>query len=69
MDKSSFLSFAKKKDEAMFSQVSQIPIFADFKQEVQDYEHSKGFLEKYLNAQTHYSNLESFIGIFYEVHS
>lgn len=60
-DKSISLSFKRRKDEAMFSKISQVPIFTEFKQEIDDYEHTRGFLSKYLNAQTHYSNLDQYI--------
>ena len=60
-DKSFSLSYKKRRDEEMFSKVSQIPLFAEFKQEYEDHEKSKSFLSKYLNAQSHYLDLDSFI--------
>lgn len=55
------LSFKRRKDEAMYSRISKVPIFAEFKQEIEDYEQTRGFLSKYLNAQSHYLNLDQFI--------
>lgn len=55
------MSFRRRKDEAMFSKISQVPIFTEFREEIEDYEHTKGFLAKYLNAQTHYLDLDNFI--------
>lgn len=60
-DKSFSLSYKKRRDEEMFSKVSQIPLFAEFKQDYEDQEKTRSFLSKYLNAQTHYLDLDSFI--------
>jgi hypothetical protein len=60
-NKSVSLSYKKRMDDAMFGQIENLPIFTEFKEEVEDYEHTKGFLAKYLNAQTHYSDLDDFI--------
>jgi hypothetical protein len=47
-------------DDAMFGQISKSSIFNEFKQE-EDYEHTNGFLAKYLNAHSHYADLDQFI--------
>jgi hypothetical protein len=51
----------RRREEAKYSKISQVPIFSEFKKEIEDYEHTKGFLAKYLNAQTHYLDIDSFI--------
>lgn len=51
-DRSMSLSFRKKIDEAMFGEVSKIPIFNEFKQPIENIEHSEDFQTNYLQSRS-----------------
>ncbi|CAI2385721.1 unnamed protein product [Moneuplotes crassus] len=51
-DKSVSLSYKKKIDDAMFAEVSKIPIFTEFKQDIENLEKSNKFRAKYIKSRS-----------------